>query len=340
MTALALLREVDFLAPLDDDTLTELVAHAQVVRHKRGDRIVSELESGADVFVLLEGAAEVFVEPRRGEKKVFQTLAPGRAFGEMSSLTGGLRSATVEATSDVEVLVIRDAAFDQLRERRPEVAVALLRTLAKRLAEADRAVDALLSETAQVPATKTTLVERGSIKRVWHELVVDRNRDLTFLTLISFVLTLVVVRLVVYCSFRLDFAPRGVLRAAYMTGFSLLFASGGSRGADVQARRAPARRDRVQGRRRADLQRARRHAPRSTSSLQGHLHTADPDVAFNVERLYRRTEPIRAIAIGLVVLIQAAYLRHFYRRVVHREDACAPPVRARQVGACGGARRA
>ena len=311
---LALLREVDFLAALDDESLHELVAHAPIVHHARGARIVSELESGADVFVLVKGEAEVFVEPRRGEKKVLQTLTPGRAFGEMSSLTGGLRSATVEATTPVDVLVIRDAAFDQLRERRPEVAVALLRTLAKRLAEADRAVDALLSETAPAAAIATTTpVERGSIKRVWHELVVDRNRDLTFLTLVAFVLTLVVVRLVVYCSFRLDVAPRGVLRGAYMTGFTLLFASAAA--AVLTFRPAVRRLVAIAYGIGVALIFNELGVTLAFDIFYKDIHTADPNVAFDVERLYRRTEPIRAIAIGLVVLIQAAYLRHFYRRV-------------------------
>jgi hypothetical protein len=48
------------------------------------------------------------------------------------------------------------------------------------------------------------------------------------------------------------------------------------------------------------------------------IHTPDPTLAFDVERLYRRTEPMRAVAIGLVVLIQAAYLRMFYVRVWFR----------------------
>ena len=39
------------------------------------------------------------------------------------------------------------------------------------------------------------------------------------------------------------------------------------------------------------------------------IHTPDPDVPFDIERLYRRAEPLRAIAMGLVVLVQAAYLR-------------------------------
>jgi hypothetical protein len=44
------------------------------------------------------------------------------------------------------------------------------------------------------------------------------------------------------------------------------------------------------------------------------IHTPDPNVPFDVEALYRRTEPLRFIAIGLVVLVQLAYLRKFYAR--------------------------
>ncbi len=44
------------------------------------------------------------------------------------------------------------------------------------------------------------------------------------------------------------------------------------------------------------------------------IKTPDPTLAFNVERLYRRTEPIRAMMIGLVVLVQAVYLKSFYAR--------------------------
>jgi len=308
-----LLRKVDFLAALDDDTLRELVDGGRVVRHARGTRIVSELESGSDVYIVTSGEALVFVEPRRGDRKVLGTLAPGSAFGEMSSLTGNLRSATVEATTDVELLVIRDAMFDRLRERRPEVAVALLHTLAKRLADADRSVDALLLDQPVATAHTRPHVERGSIRRVWHDLVVDRNRDLTFLTLISFVVALVVVRLVVYTSFRFDVAPRGILRAAYMTGFSLLFVSAAA--AVLTFRPLVRRLVAIAYGIGAALILNELGVTLAFDIFFKDIHTPDPDVAFDIERLYRRTEPLRAIAIGLVVLIQAAYLRQFYRRV-------------------------
>jgi CRP-like cAMP-binding protein len=309
---LAVLRSVDFLAPLDDETLTELLASTRLVRYAAGDRIVSELESGADVFVLASGTAEVVVEPRRGECKVLRTLEPGNAFGEMSSLTGGLRSATVRATASAELIVIPDAVFDRLRERRPEVAMSLLRTLARRLADADRAVETLLSEhPAELP--HGSLPEHtGSIRRVWRALVVERERDLTFMTLAAFVVTLIAIRLVVYTSFRLDIAPRGTLRAAYMTGFALLVVSAATAVLTFRpfVRRAVAIAYGIG----AALIFNELGVTLAFDIFFKDIHTPDPDVAFDVERLYRRTEPLRAIAIGLVVLVQAVYLRQFYRR--------------------------
>jgi len=225
----------------------------------------------------------------------------------------------VMATGDVEVLVIHDADFDRLRERRPEVAVALLRTLGKRLIDVDRAIAALLTDPAAEPAMAAVAavatpvhVQRGSIRRVWRELVVGRHRDLAFLTLASFVLTLVIVRLTVYLAFRLDFAPRGVLRAAYMTGLALLFFS--SAAALLTFRPLARKLIAIAYGIGVALIFNELGVTLAFDIFYKDIHTPDPTLAFDVERLYRRTEPLRAIAIGLVVLIQAAYLRQFYRR--------------------------
>lgn len=44
------------------------------------------------------------------------------------------------------------------------------------------------------------------------------------------------------------------------------------------------------------------------------ITTLDPTVPFDVEELYRRTEGVRAVLIAFAVLLQAAYLRPFWRR--------------------------
>jgi len=321
----ALLRKVEFLAELDDATLLELFARARRQEYAAGAVVVSELEPGADVFVIAAGEAEVSVDARDGKRQVLHTIGPGSGFGEMASLTGELRSATVTARTALTALIISDRDFDALRERRPQVAMALLRVLAARIAETGRSIEALFAaeRTDAVTEARARALERakgagakprrGSIGRIWRELVVARKRDLAFLTLASFVVTLLAVRLSVYVAFRFDEAPRDVLRAAYMTGFTALVGSACT-----------------------SLLTFRPAWRRAVAVLYGvglalifnelgvtlafdifykDIHTPDPSVPFDIERLYERSAAVHAIAIGLVVLIQAAYLRRFYARV-------------------------
>ncbi|MEO8876652.1 MAG: cyclic nucleotide-binding domain-containing protein, partial [Polyangiaceae bacterium] len=316
---LEILRKVTFLEPLDDATLSEIAAGGRRQNYTRGATIVSELEPGADVFVILSGQATVSVDTRGGERKILGMLSEGSAFGEMSSLTGELRSATIIATEDVQALIIADRDFDALRERRPEVAVALLRILSKRLAEAETSIDALFAHAKVDAAAAGTHVEvsgtkakRGSISRVWLELVVGKQRDCAFLTLAGFVITLLAIRGIVYVAFRFDFAPKDVLRAAYMGGFSLLILS--SCASLLTFRPALRRAIALAYGIALALIVNELGVTLAFDIFYKDIHTPDPDVAFDVERLYRRTESMRAILVGLALLVQAAYLRRFYAR--------------------------
>lgn len=308
------LARVPFLAMLDDETRRELAERGETRAYRDGARLVSELEAGADVFVILSGRAEVSVEPRRGEREVLHVLGPGGAFGEMSSLTGELRSATVTAKGEVVALVIPDAQFDALRDRRPEIAVALVAILAKRIAEAEAALDALIAAPASAPPPEAVKKKtRGSLRRIWLELVVNRKRDLPFLTLASFVTTLLIVRGIVYLSFVESFAPRDVLRALYMTGFGLVL---GSAAASLLTFRPGTRRlvavaYGIGG----ALILNELGVTLAFDIFYKDIHTPDPNVPFDVERLYRRAEPLRAIAVGLVTLVQIVYLRRFWARI-------------------------
>ncbi len=308
------LREVDVLHDVDEPTLAEVASRAQLRSYPVGARLVTELEPGADLFVIVSGEAEVSVEDQHGARDVLRTLTRGAAFGEMASLTGELRSATVIAKTAVEALLITDVDFDRLRQRRPLVAVALVRVLAKRIAEAEASVDTLLAKGATALEAPKMAVRRGSVRRVWQELVVSHERDLAFLALAAFVLTLIAVRAVVHVSFRLDFAPRDVLRTAYMTGFALVLMS--SAVALLTFRPSWRRLIAIAYGIGGALILNELGLTLAFDIYYKDIHTADPNVAFDVERLYRRSEPLRAIVIGLVVLVQAAYLRKFYGRVL------------------------
>jgi CRP-like cAMP-binding protein len=297
---------------LDEATLEELAARASREQFAQGERILGELESGADVYVIVSGEATVSVEPRRGAVRELGTIGCGCAVGEMASLTGALRSATVTAKTAVEALVISDKDFDSLRERRPEVAVALVRVLAQRLADAEQRLEALAKPDA-APHDDVHPAARGTLGRAWRELVTERRRDLGFLALAAFVLTLVAVRLAVFAAFSYDIRPRMILRVAYLTGFTLLALS--SLSALLSFRPWLRRLVAIAYGIGAALIANELGVTLAFDIFYKDIETPDPDVPFDIERLYRRTEAFRAVIVALAVLIQSAYLWRFYRRV-------------------------
>jgi CRP-like cAMP-binding protein len=317
---LARLRAVEFLAGVDEEALCAFAALGQRRRYAPGEHVFAELEASSELYVILEGRAEIAVESRSGARQVLEVIGPGNAFGEMSSLTGEPRSATVVAVEPLEALCFDGADFAQLRVHRPAVALALTRTLAARLANAERKIDALLNFQAPAPGPAEAApqehpeAKRGSLRRAWVELVVAKERDLGFLALATFALTLLAVRLAVFLSFQFDLAPRQVLRAAYMTGFSLLI---GSAWASLTYFR-PGLRRWIAAAYGVGLALIFNElgVTLAFDIFYRDIHTRDPSVAFDVERLYRRTEGPRAIFLGLLFLVQLAYLRPFYRRAV------------------------
>jgi len=309
---IAVLRSVGFLSGLDEVSLAEVAERAKVQHFVTGKRIVSELEFGTEIYVIAKGQAEVSVHPLSGARQVLGVIGPGATFGEMASLTGELRSATVRAVSSVDVLVIADRDFDQLRTLRPEVAVSLLRVLASRLAEAEQTLKSLLTGNGDIPVVVEPRTTRGAFSLLWRELVVNHEKDLAFLTLSAFVLTLVFVRLAVYLSFTFDFAPRDVLRVAYVSGFGLVILSACVALLTFRPnwRRAVALAFGVG----AALIINELGVTLAFDIFFKDINTPDPTVPFDIERLYRRMEPIRAMVVGIVVLVQAVYLKSFYAR--------------------------
>jgi len=87
---------------------------------------------GAEVLILLSGTATCLVR----EVEVTR-FGPGDFFGEVATLDGGPRTATVVASTDVELLVLNRIEFERLVKSSPEIAHRMLRTMAHRLRQAN-----------------------------------------------------------------------------------------------------------------------------------------------------------------------------------------------------------
>lgn len=121
VSLLPVLGRIPLLNWCNREELLDVAAVAHPVRMTRGDTIFSEGGDGAELYLLVAGDVSV----TRGGTGVAH-LGPGSTFGEMALLDQPLRSATVEALSDGELLVISREAFFTLLKANPSLAVKLL----------------------------------------------------------------------------------------------------------------------------------------------------------------------------------------------------------------------
>ncbi|HSL10022.1 MAG TPA: cyclic nucleotide-binding domain-containing protein [Actinomycetota bacterium] len=115
-------------------TIARAVKH---VDHPDGTVIAREGEPGIGLFVIQSGTADVTIG---GKKKA--SLGPGEFFGEIALLDGGPRTATVTATSDIELLGLTEWVFRGLMHEHPSIAIKTLEGMAGRLRSITKAATA------------------------------------------------------------------------------------------------------------------------------------------------------------------------------------------------------
>ena len=101
---------------------------------KAGTVIMDQGQTGREAYVILEGTATI----KRNGKKI-GTAKTGAVIGELSLLDNGPRTATVTADSDVTLLVVTERGLKATIENIPAISRKLLKALATRVRELDRA---------------------------------------------------------------------------------------------------------------------------------------------------------------------------------------------------------
>ena len=108
-----------------------------------GDVLFREGEAGEVMFVIQSGAVRIS-KSIGGEDKVLAVLGPGEFLGEMAILNGKPRTATATVVEQARCLVIEARTLEQMVARNAEIALRLIKKLAKRLDSADTLVEILM----------------------------------------------------------------------------------------------------------------------------------------------------------------------------------------------------
>jgi CRP/FNR family transcriptional regulator, cyclic AMP receptor protein len=125
-----LLQHVPLFKRVDDRGLKLLAASFTERPFKEGATLTAEGKGGAGFFVIEHGTAVVTVD---GAER--RTLGPGDYYGEIGLVDGGVRTATITATSDGRAYGLTAWQFRPLVEEDTTIAWSLLEALASRIRE-------------------------------------------------------------------------------------------------------------------------------------------------------------------------------------------------------------
>jgi PAS domain S-box-containing protein len=104
--------------------------------YQKGDPLFLEGDDSQDLYFLVSGRLEVL----KGDKKIAEMTEPGSLFGELSSLLGTKRTATVQAEDEVRVLRVPKGQVSTFLKDFPSVGQKITEILARRLDESSQAV--------------------------------------------------------------------------------------------------------------------------------------------------------------------------------------------------------
>ena len=107
-----------------------------------GEPIFHAGDLGTEMFIIQEGEVNI-VKKLSGQDHVLSHLEKGDFFGEMAVLENVPRTADAIAVTDVKLVVINGARFDEMLRKNPEIAVRIIRKYSKRLREANTLLERL-----------------------------------------------------------------------------------------------------------------------------------------------------------------------------------------------------
>jgi CRP-like cAMP-binding protein len=111
---------------------------------RAGDVLFREGERGEDMYVIQSGLVQILKRIGDDERPL-ATLGRGEFIGEMAILNGKPRTATAVVLEDAKCLVIDALTLEQMIANNAEIALRLVKKLARRLDSADEMIQILLN---------------------------------------------------------------------------------------------------------------------------------------------------------------------------------------------------
>lgn len=140
-----LLMDIPLFKDIDRSKLKLLAFTSERVQFHENQEVFHQGDPGDHAYVIVEGEVDVVLESASGESTV-ATLGCNEVFGEMALLSNIPRTTTIRAKTPLVLLSFSQDVFLRMVEENSEIATAMMRVLAERLATTLRDYGEVMAE--------------------------------------------------------------------------------------------------------------------------------------------------------------------------------------------------
>jgi CRP-like cAMP-binding protein len=173
--ALESLRTIPLFSSVSDEDLESIASLLIERRFPAGKTIVEEGLPGDYMYVIREGRVKVTKLSGDGREKILELLESGEFFGEMSLLDRAPRSASVKTLAETRILALARNDFLSVLRRSPDLAMAVIQELTRRLRQVDEQASSLSFQSVEERT-------KGLLQRMAREEVAGQMRRTPALT--------------------------------------------------------------------------------------------------------------------------------------------------------------
>ena len=127
------LRKAGLFQGVDVNDVEAISSEFEVMEVSRGQILFHEGEPGDSLYIVLSGKVKLGRRASDGRENLVAVMGPSDQFGELSLFDPGPRTATAVVVTDGRVARLPKAALQKWVEERPQIAMQLLRVVARRL---------------------------------------------------------------------------------------------------------------------------------------------------------------------------------------------------------------
>lgn len=149
----------------EQQTLADIV---DVKELNKGETLFHTGDPGDEMFIVHTGEIELFIKDTAGQKIVVNTPMHGEWFGELALLDRAPRTATANALTDTQLLVLDREDLEFIFTKNPQTALHLLAAMSRMMRKADELLRKRVSRNANEEVEiKSTTVQKVADWLAW-----------------------------------------------------------------------------------------------------------------------------------------------------------------------------